>query len=310
MLTQDQKTGIIEALETFMELHNFSQADISLKADVNASYLIPMRKGKSTVTMGAKEIGISDMYFSRIANLIGFELEEKLITTKATPQLTFIISKLKDCMDHSEAGVLIGQTGAGKTFALDAFKKKFPAEVFSVKVGASDNLGDLLQKIADELKLDYWKGSKSVKIGLIWRELKRRNEKGLKPMLVFDESEYMKQTALCAFKELYDLLLNICPLVMLGTEELTENMTRLIRRKKAGVSQLMRRIKFKTHYIPEVDTRFTLFLDGVDAELKKWLQANCANYGELTDVLNPCLREVKRLGQPLTLEFVKMVLGL
>lgn len=311
----EQKHKIIEALETFMSLHSISQNDVAKKADVNASYLVNMRKHIFETTQGDKTIPFKDLYFVRLANFIGYELEESELGVKQTRQFKFIIAHLMEAKEHAETCVLIGQTGAGKTFTSDIFKSKFPRDVFSIKIGSSDNLSDVIDKISTALKLDFLKSlntgnSKSSKIRYICNKLILMKENGLKPMLIFDEAEYMKQPSLCAYKEIYDVLLGVCPTILLGTPELTDNMERLIRRNKPGIAQLFRRLKFKIKTIPTVNTNFDLFLDGIEPEFKRWLQSNCANYGELTDVLTPCIRESKRLEEKLSLKLCCKVLGL
>ncbi|MES2651297.1 MAG: ATP-binding protein [Bacteroidota bacterium] len=309
-MNTETKQQIIKALEVYMELHKVSQSDVAKFADVNAGYLIEMRKGNTGQKVGVKYVEFKDTYYIRIANYIGFELNEREIETKTTTQLVEILTSLNDSKEHCEPVWIIGETGAGKTYVSQLFEKKFPSEVFSIKIGSSDNLADILTKIAEALRMDYFKGTKSNKIGLIVRRLKKIKDSGLNPQLNFDESEYMKVFTLCAYKELFDALKDICPVNLIGTPELLQNVDRAIKLNRPGIAQLFRRVKFKIKHLSGIDTKFDQFLEGIDVELKKWLQQNCNNYGELTDVLTPCLREAKRTGNELTLPFVKMVLGL
>ncbi|RYF25167.1 MAG: ATP-binding protein [Flavobacteriales bacterium] len=308
----EEKIQIISALETYMELHGISQNEIAKKADVNASYLVNMRKG---VFASNNNVEFADKYFQRLANLIGFQLSNTTIGTKLTRQFNFILSNLVDAREHTETTVLVGETGAGKTYTIDVFKTQF-TDIFSVKIGSSDTLNDLLNKIGTELKLDFLRAlkqsrcSKSTKIGYICRKLAGLRDDGRKPILIFDEAEYMKHAALCAYKEIYDVLLDVCPTVLIGTSELTANIDKLILKNKPGIAQLFRRIKFKIKNIPPINSKFELFLDGIEPELQKWLITNCNNYGELTDVLKPCIRESQRLDRALSLRLVCLVLNL
>ncbi|MGY3054347.1 DNA transposition AAA+ family ATPase [Pedobacter sp. UYEF25] len=307
----EQKTEIIEALETYMALHQVSQNEIAKKSDVNASYLVNMRKGIFATSTG---VAFADKYFERLASIIGFKIENDSVGIKQTRQFNFILANLTDAREYAETSVLIGETGAGKTFTADFFKTKF-TDLFSIKIGSSDTLNDVLNKIALELKLDFIThlrsgSSRSMKINYICRKLAGLRDSGKKPVLIFDEAEYMKPAALCAYKEIYDVLLGICPTVLLGTPELIANIDKLISKKQPGVAQLFRRIKFKIKHIPKINTKFELFINDIEPELKKWLQTNCNNYGELTDVLKPCIRESERLGKDLTLRLVCLVLNL
>lgn len=305
----EQKKLIIEALESYMSEHGISQNDVAIKSSVNAAYLINMRKGEFTVKVGQKVVEINDKYFKRIADFIGYSVDKLLWETRSTAQLQEILAVLSDAKDNAETAVITGETGCGKTFSADLFRKRFPSEVFIVKVGSSDNLGDLLDKVLEALQIEAYKKSKSAKLRQIAQFVKRLSENGLDPVLIFDEAEYMKQPALCALKELYDVLNNWCSLVLIGTEQLTDNIEKLKKRNKAGIPQLYRRIKFRIRNLPAIDRSYKDFLSAIEPGLKRWLQRNCDNYGELHDVLVPAMREAERTGKELNEQFVKIVLG-
>jgi hypothetical protein len=136
-------------------------------------------------------------------------------------------------------------------------------------------------------------------------------ENGRKPTLVFDETEYMRTAALCSIKEFFDYLLKKAAIVLIGTQQLVDNIEKLRKRDAKGIPQLYRRIKFGYRYLRPINRNFTDFLEDIkDKRLRDWLQDNCANYGELHDVLVPCFKESERLEHPLDLKFVLMVLGL
>ncbi|MGY0034412.1 AAA family ATPase [Pedobacter sp. NJ-S-72] len=313
-MTKELKVEIINALENYLLSNTkVTQNDVANSAEINAGYLINMRKMDFTVRSGQKVVEINEKYFIRLAKFIGFELSTTNNwngTTKPTIQLKDMVASLQLAKDNLDTSVLIGETGAGKTFSLDAFKSRFPTEVFTVKVGASDNLPDLIGKVLTALNVGQPRSTTSARIAQIALRLKIIRESGNMPMLAFDEAEYMKYPALCAFKELYDVLNKECALVLIGTNELLTNLQRMQRHNKPGIAQLFRRIKFKIHNIPAIDRRFEQFLSGIEPGLKKWLQANCNNYGELHDVMVPAITEAERTGQPLTLELVKIVLGI
>jgi len=309
-MTNELKDNIIEALEAYISEKNITQDDIVKHAGVNARYLIEMRKGNYIIKTKDKDVKIADKYFKRIADLIGFQTERKYWQTRPTDQLAEILATLQDCKDNGEVGVIIGETGSGKTFTLELFKSKFRNEVFSIKVGSSDNLSDIVDKMMVALRITSERKTKSAKLRQIAQHMKDLSENGLDPVFAFDESEYMKQPALCSFKELFDYLNEWCALVLIGTSQLTDNIDKMRKKDKAGIPQLYRRIKFRIRTLSRIDKRFTGFLNEVDKEVAKWLRDNCDNYGELHDVLVPVMRESDRTGKPLNLEFLKIVLGL
>lgn len=309
-MTNELKDNIIQALESYIKINNLNQDDVASLSGVNARYIIEMRKGNYSIKTKDKEVFIANKYFNRVAELIGFQTEKQYWKTQATPQLKEILATLQDAKDNGEVAVLIGETGCGKTFSLELFKSKYRNEVFSIKVGSSDNLADIVDKMLTELRLPAERKTKSAKLRQIAKHMKSLSENGLDPVFAFDESEYMKQPALCSFKELFDYLNEWCSLVLVGTSQLTENIDKLRKKNKAGIPQLYRRIKFRIRNLSPIDRRFQDFLNEVDNETAKWLRDNCDNYGELHDVLVPVMRESDRTGKKLNLEFLKIVLGL
>lgn len=304
------KQNVVAHAQEFMQKHAISQNELAKATGVNARYLIAMFKGAERLD-DAKQTKINDKYYVRLANYIGFQLEKQYWEVRATEQLKGITSVLMDAKVNGETAVITGATGCGKTFTCKLFQRKYPQEVFIVTVGASDNLGDLLDKILEAINVDSIKRTKSARIRLINKTLLKLNEEGKEPVLIFDEAEYMKQPALAALKELYDNLNSVCALVLIGTEQLTDNIEKLKRRDKPGIPQLYRRIRYRIRPLPGIDRSFSLFLNGsYDKNLVKWLRSNCDNYGELHDVLVPALREADRTGEDLSVDFVKMTLGI
>ena len=140
--------------------------------------------------------------------------------------------------------------------------------------------------------------------------LKKKQMMGEYPTVIYDECEYMKQPALCSMKELYDGLIGYSALVLIGTDQLLDNLDKLRKKNRSGIPQFYRRIKFGIRELNPIDRSFDQFIQAIeDKELKVWLKKNCDNYGELHDVLVPAMREAERLNEPLTLGLVRKILG-
>lgn len=304
------KQQIISEMEAYIADHDLAQSEIAERTGVNHSYIINMRKGDYTVKVGGKLINIADKYFNRIANYIGFSTEKQYWPIQPTDQLKTSLAILEDAMRSGEVAAIIGETGCGKTFVLDLFSKKHPTELFALKVGAADTLSDLIDKILEAIGIEAIVRSKSARLRRIAQHMRKLSEDGKDPVIAFDESEYMKLPALCALKELYDALNEWCALVLVGTPQLLTNLEKLRKKNKPGIPQLYRRIRYKIRHLPTIDRSFKLFLNGIEPGLKKWLQKNCDNYGELHDVLVPARRESERTGAELNEDFVKMTLGM
>ncbi|MDK7674357.1 ATP-binding protein [Weeksella virosa] len=220
-----------------------------------------------------------------------------------------MLETLQEAREHSATYVVIGETGSGKTFTSDLFRNRYPVDTYKVTVGSLDTIGDLLDKTLEAMKLATPK-TKSKKISAIADFLKKKQMMGEFPTVIYDECEYMKQPALCSMKELYDGLIGYSALVLIGTDQLIDNLDKLRKKNRSGIPQFYRRIKFGIRELNPIDRSFSQFLgDITDKELVRWLKQNCENYGELHDVLVPAMREAERLNEELSLELVRKILG-
>jgi len=136
------------------------------------------------------------------------------------------------------------------------------------------------------------------------------SDDGHNPVIIFDESEYMKQPALASMKELYDYLFEYASIVLVGTEQLIENIDRLRKKNKPGIPQFYRRIKFGIRYLPNIDKSYKEFDLELDKEVMAYVRTLADNYGELHDVMVPTRRESERTGEPVTINFINKVLNL
>lgn len=305
-MTTETKNKIVDALEYYLNLHQMSANVFVDKTGINEAYISNMRNRSFTV--GKTEI--ASKWFESVAKQIGFELSRVLWKTQMTPQTTTMLSILEDAKEFGLTNVIIAPTGSGKTYILELFAKANPQHLFIIKVGSSDNLSDLIDKILDACKIPSAK-TKSKNIIAIIKFFQKLKFEGHKPVMIFDESEYTKQPTLCMMKELYDGLIKNSALILVGTDELTDKIERMRKRKKEGIRQFYRRLKFTIRHLPTIDTRFPLFLSDIeDKNLKAFLQRNCDNYGELHDALVPALRESERTGEPLTENLVRKVLNI
>lgn len=307
------KKEIAKALSDYMVENSFNQTDINNKTGVRKEFISIILKENSNFMYDAKgiEAFIHQKYFYILANLCGFETEKKYWQTQPTPQTNAILANLSDAKKYSQTITIIGETGCGKTHTANLFTLKNSVDTFLITAGSSDNLNDLLEKILEELKIYSTGASKSVKIRWIARRFEILKNYGHKPMLIIDESEYLKQTSLCAMKEIYDNIHEFCAIVFFGTDQLIDNIERLKRRNKSGIPQFQRRIKFGLRILPLIDRTFKQFIGDIDdKELKKFILTNCKNYGELHDVIVPISIEAERMNVSLNMQLVRKVLNL
>lgn len=307
------KQQIAHNCKAYLQENNLSQSEFADKTAVRKEYITHIFKYNSDFTVPAgngKTVLIASKYFERMADFIGYSYVKTFWENKPTPQFTQIIANLQESKDHGTTNIIIGDTGSGKSHVVNLFLRKNPSATFVVTVGSTDNLSDLIDKVIDELKITTGK-SKSKKIRDIAFKLRSLKDSGLKPQLIFDEAEYMKQPALCSMKELHDYLNEHCSIVLIGTDQLLKNLDVMRKRNKNGIPQFYRRIKFGIRKLPYIDKSYKMFLEDVDdLDVKKYLRKLCDNYGELHDVLVPVRREADRTKEPITIEFIRKVLNL
>jgi len=310
-MKNETKQKILTALEEYLEKHSMSQNVFAQKSGVNVAYISAIRNLQTKVNAGnGTSVEIADKHYQLIAEFIGFSVENTYWQTVPTLEMKRIIATLEDAKEFAYTNLIIGETGSGKTYCTNLFAQANPIDVFMITVGSTDNIGDLLDKIIEKTNIPAVGKTRSKKINDILKYFKRLKLDGYKPMIIFDEAEYMKQPALCSMKEFYDNLQGIAAIILVGTDQLTRNLDKLRKRNKEGVPQFYRRIKFGIRILPSIDRNFKQFLNDVnDAGLVRFLRENCENYGELHDVLVPAMREAERTGQELTESFVRTILN-
>ena len=308
------KTEIVQSLTSYMESHKMKPADVAVKTGVNAGYLSTILKPNSNFMYDAGsgvQGFISVKHFMALASLCGHTTEKVYWQTQPTAQTNAVIAHLQDAKQNAQTLVLIGETGCGKSFTSNLFAAKNPLDTFVITAGSSDSLGDLIEKIRASLNINTSVGSKSAKIRSIAEKLRSLTYQQHRPMLIIDESEYLKVPALCAIKEIHDYIHEYCSIVLIGTDQLITNVERLRKRNQSGIPQFHRRIKFGLRMLPNIDRSFKLFISDLeDRDLKRFLLSNCNNYGELHDIVVPATREAERLNEPLSMGLVRKVLNL
>jgi DNA transposition AAA+ family ATPase len=306
------KDSIIEALKIWMSEKGFLPAEFAKQYEFSQSYLSNLLSGKYSFQNGTeKETVIDDKYFRKLAEIIDFNYENKIEwKTRQTPQFMQMMSYLEDARDYGYTTIIIGDTGSGKSYCSDIFRNTDPKNIFIIKVGSEDRVKDLLDKMAEAMKLPI-DGTPSKKIRTIIKALLKMKFEGRQPMMIWDESEFMKPATLRNIKEMHDDLFGKVALVVIGTNQLRNNIEKLKNKDTAGMPQFYRRVKYHIKELKQIDTRFQQFLTTLeDKGLVRFLQQECQNYGELHDVLLPAMREAEKLGIPISEDLVRKILNL
>ncbi|MCD8177290.1 MAG: ATP-binding protein [Tannerellaceae bacterium] len=224
-----------------------------------------------------------------------------------TDQFIDVIKELTEAKHTSSTRMLIGETGCGKTYAIDRFLEAYPEGTFLVTCEESDRLSDLLRKIQTAMNTNFT-GSQSYIKQQIEGHLSNLSDRGVLPMLIFDESEYLKQSGLLSIKTIYDYIRSTqSSIVMVGTPDLLNTLKKNLH--KPGIPQFFRRFKAGIREIRSIDRTYKQFFKeiGIDKEVALYLRQIADNYGELADYLEPAIHAAKIKGVKLNIDFFNSI---
>ena len=308
-MTTEQKVTIIEAAQFYLAEKQIPQRTLSINSGVNESYLSVMLAGGLVAKAGDKDVEISDKYFHMLAQAIGYSTKKEYWGFVETKEFVKIVDALQDAKKDGANGMIICETGSGKTYAVDRFLTAHPDGTIKLTVNNLTMIHDLIRMIMEKLKLPVT-GSNAMRLANIiiaLRELKRR---GGTPLLLIDEAENMSLKMLQMIKGLYDGVKDYAAIMLVGTPKLIVMLDKLERKDADGIPQFRRRFKAGTRFINPGMNRFAPFYKkfGIeDKGLIRLLDSICGNYGELNNYLERAMREADIAGTTLTEEFFRLV---
>lgn len=304
------KDKIVEAVNSFMSEHDLKPAEFARKADVNESYFNYVYRGKYTY----QNTEVKDAFFRKIAAAASFDVEPTYWSHINTNQYDEIIYKLIEAHKYKYLNTIIGSTGAGKSYAVERYRKLHPLDTIVITVNNGDGVKSLLFELAAaiDLELPHHPG---YHLRAIARKLKQIYEQGRVLLIIIDEAENTKTPCIKAYKAIYDLAVKLgyCGMAIVGTDEFLVNLDRYAsRRGQQGVVQFKRRILAGITHLPAINTKeeFAKFLDAASIEdnsLRQLLQRQCGNYGVLHDYLERAIRIADEESEPLTEEFFRRI---
>ena len=317
-MKNEMKKLIVDAALSYMKEHSLTNADVVNKAGINSGYLSNMLRSIFETKVENKLVAIGDKWFYKLAEVVGLDIKKRYVDAVATRQFTEIISALDDAKQNGKSKIIIGFTGAGKSFAIDKFENKYPSHTFRITVSSLYKLPDMINELADKLSIDtgtinskrVYEYSLKLRHDKIIEKIKDIKRNGGKPIIILDEGENMEISLLKATKALFDGISDHCPIVIIGTEQLLTKLLNLKKRNRDAVPQLYRRFKAGRKDISPIttDDKINFIKPYVkEAGLQKLLCALSENYGELNDYLEPALREADDMEQPLTEELFRII---
>ena len=306
------KLQIIRAVFEYREKNGLSQEKLAKALGVNSSYISAWANGKLEYKSAEGVLSpIGDVHYTKAAKAIGFALKKEYWNTIETSQLVDILYHLEQSREHGSMKMIIGETGCGKTYAVDTYCRENPEHLYRLTLSNVSSIYDVIDELTEKIGLSTTI-KRQGKVIRVVRKLRELNDRGVKPQIIMDEGENVKLPVLGLCKALYDQLNKYCSIVIMGTPELQDILRSFCRRGKVGARQFARRVKAGTVILRPIDRTYKAFFEGknIDEGVRRYLLALCDNYGELNDFLEPAMRAADEDGVPLTEAFFCNYLGI
>lgn len=306
-MTNELKIAIKQALNKYLSDKNLSQNEFARQNNINVSYISSIRNGKNTVG----DSKIADKYFKLIAQAIGMSTSTvwKMVETR---QYIEILNAFEEARKKGINRTIIGGTGYGKSEITKLYKQNKPEHTYIITVGKHFRPKDFIEQLSIAMNSKYTSGSSHRTLISIVNKIKNLYLIGAEPLIIVDECENVNVNVLGYIKVLFDYLESVCPIALIGTDQLTDNIEKWSLRNKQGVPQFWRRFKIGVRYLPEITNKDLISMmnsqEVNDKPLQRFLiDNNYNNYGLLHDALVYAKREAERLNVELDLNLFKTV---
>lgn len=307
-MTNEIKDAVMEAARMYLTQKGISQNELQRRSRV--SYLSGMMNGVYTYEdkRGGKTGIIPDKWFRKLADYIGYKINKDYWPTVSTSQFRKVISELKEAKKYANVRMIIGDTGCGKTYSIEQFRKNNPVGTFVITCSGQTCQKSLINRIMEELEIEH-KGCCDYLLGRISAEIRNRQLAGDDPILILDEAENLRLPTFKSIKSIYDYLKGDCGIVLVGTDQLLADLEKLSKRNEKGMPQFYDRFTSGERRLKPVDHTYTEFLSSYKIEpgLKDLIQKRCKSYRGLADLMEPALRKADERGEPLTEEFFRII---
>lgn len=265
-------------VKAFARDNNLNEAYVSFVK--NGIYSVPNKKG-------GKDTVIADQYFYRIAEAIGLMHRSHTGAHWETNNFKEISRMCKRAQNKRMRYLLDGDTGHGKTYALDYFQIHADKTIY-IKVTRTMTERNLLEAILKKLgHRDFPRGNRE-KINAINYAL--TGHPGF--LLIIDEAEYLRASLYHVIKEIADFTENKCGFVLAGFQ-LVEKINKLAIKKREGFPQLKRRFFPNRMMLPNriENTEKRMICDASDITEKTAINVIC-EYCNDFDMLSQVVGDV------------------
>ena len=265
MLTQQQKQEILDLIEVEKERLQSYRA-VAKKCGVSEATISQLRKGSY--------LGETDGILQQIGLSLGYDFDTANWRIADTTNYNIITNVLNDAKSESMFMGISHRAGSGKTATSDVFlnlnRRNSVFKINAKEWNAHVFLMEVAREIGAELpRTGYVKVNALIEcISATFKRIAPA-----KPLLIVDQANSLKPSALRTFIHLYNECEDILGVVILGTENLETEIKRGVRLNKTGYDEFDSRFgRTYIHLIGSTlsDTRKICAVNGItDTDLQK-----------------------------------------
>lgn len=226
-MTNLQKTAIVHAIDTEKErLGSYGQ--VATKADVSTATISQMRNNNWEL--------IKDEMWLKVGKALGYnDSEWQIAETINYKKVTKICN---DAKNYNLFMIITDKAGIGKSAPLKSYSQSnIDTGVFYIRCREWAKR-EFLTELCTMLGIDLGKSYMHIdKLGMKVVEFFRKRS-GIKPLLIVDEADKLKDSALRWFIHLYNETEDEMSLIIAGTPHLEHRITRGVKLKKLGFDEL------------------------------------------------------------------------
>jgi transcriptional regulator with XRE-family HTH domain len=296
-LTQIQKLDLIpRAIEAYLDENSQTQVALAKLAGIDKAYVNQIAKSNEFIGKAK----IADKYYEAIALAIGLKLEVTYwqhFNTECYKDAyaTFELARSKKIRLGID-----GDTGLGKSYAAEMYKRKFPTQVFLVKCSGIENSKEFAINLATEVGV-VATGTKGAIIKRVCEKIKNLGDN---PMLIIDEFENSKAGNIPTVKTIADELQGYAAVVVIGID-VQKMLKKGAESRKNGFIQTNRRWNFGwTNLDPSIGEDIENICNELGITNKpaiNWLKARVKDFDSLKNICTTALEESEISGQPINI---------
>lgn len=232
-MSNEEKEQIALAVERYKVEKNVNNADLAKKAKLNAAMITHVLGRKFDNYSNGTPIPESVFASLAKAMSLGVDVVE-------TDSYRSIMGKLAELKHWSLAGVIDGNTGAGKTFAINSFISKYPIGTYKITAAADFTPKKFVQVLGSLLGLGIYESQYDLR-----EHIQAKLSEVKNPIIIVDEAENLTDHNYSTIKAIYDALEGQCAIVLVGANNYWSNLQAKARRNR-----------LRAHCFPQIVSRF------------------------------------------------------